>query len=123
MAAPNIASLTTITGETAVTALSTTGATVVLNNAAASGAALKVNFIRVTNVDGTNSATITLTYNSADDGAGTAYALASTVTVPADAAIDILTEGPIYLEEDRSLVATASAANDLVVVVSYEDLS
>jgi hypothetical protein len=32
-------------------------------------------------------------------------------------------DAPLYLREDSSLGATASAANDLEVVVSYEEIS
>lgn len=124
MAAPNLLNPTTITGETNHVALTDTSATVVLNNAASSGKLLKVVQLRVTNVDGTNAAAITLSRNTADDGAGTAYRLASTIDVPADAAIDLITgDAPVFLEEDQSLVATASAGNDLEVVVSYLDIS
>ena len=29
----------------------------------------------------------------------------------------------VYLEEDRSIVATAGSANDLEIVISYEEIS
>lgn len=123
MAAPDIVDVTSILGKSTATALSTTNATTVLNNPALSNKVLKVNLIRVTNVDGTVVAEITITYNSEDDGGGTAYALASTITVPADAAIDIITkESSFWLEEDKSIVATAGAANDLEVFISYEEM-
>lgn len=124
MAAPNIVNVATITGKTAYVKLSSTSATTVLSNAASSNKVFKVNFIQVANVDGTTAANITLTINSEDDGGGTAYALASTISVPADASFLALDKNSaMYLEEDRSIVATASAANDLEVVVSYEEIS
>ncbi len=124
MAAPNIVNVATITGKTAYVKLSSTSATTVLSNAASSNKVFKVNFIQVANVDGSNAANITLTINSEDDGGGTAYALASTISVPADASFLALDKNSaMYLEEDRSIVATASAANDLEVVVSYEEIS
>lgn len=126
MAAPNWAAASGLNVEfkSNNVALSTTSATVVLNNAASSGLSLKVVSLRATNEDGTNPCEITLTRNSADDGAGTAYDLASTIDVPADTAIDLITEDtPVALEEDSSLVATAENANDIVITVSYWEVS
>lgn len=124
MAAPNLLSPTTITGKTTFVALTTTSATSVLSNAASSNKVLKVNSIVVSNVDGTNSAAITLSVYSAAALAGTAYRIASTITVPADASIVLVDKtNPIYLEENMSIGAAASVANDLEIVCSYEDIS
>lgn len=124
MAAPNIASPTTITGKTAVVNLSTTSATAVVSNAASSGKVFKVNTLIVSNVDGTNNANITISYYSQDDIGGTATEIVSTVSVPADSTLVVIGKDTyIYLEEDRSLGATASAANDLKVICSYEEIS
>jgi hypothetical protein len=124
MAAPNIAKVApTITGKSATLAL-TTSAQALLNNAASSGKVLKVNTIIITNIDGTNDATVTLNIYTQDDLGGTAQAIASTITVPADAALVIIDkQSVIYLEEDRSLGALASANSDLVALISYEDIS
>tara|TARA_A100001011_G_scaffold122239_1_gene129016 strand:- start:101 stop:475 length:375 start_codon:yes stop_codon:yes gene_type:complete len=124
MTAPNIVNVATITAKTAYVDLSSTNATTVLSNAASSNKVFKVNTCIIANVDPSNSADITLTINSEDDGGGTAYAIASTVLVPSDSSLVIIDgNSKIYLEEDRSLVATASAANDLEVIISYEELS
>ena len=124
MAAPNIVDVGTITGKTTYTALSSTSATTVLNNAASSGKVFKVNSLVVANVDGATAADITITVNSADDGAGTAYALAKTISVPADASLIVIDKSTaVYQEEDRSIVATAGSANDLEIVISYEEIS
>ena len=124
MTAPNIVDVGTITGKTTYAALSTTSATTVLNNAASSGKVFKVNSLVVANVDGATAADITITVNSADDGAGTAYALANTISVPADASLIVIDKSTaVYLEEDRSIVATAGSANDLEIVISYEEIS
>lgn len=123
MAAPNLRDVTSILGKTAALSLADTSATVLLNNAAASNKVLKVNSIIVANDDGINAANITLSYNSEDDGGGTAFNLAFTVQVLPDVAIVLIgKDTPIYLEEDRSLVVTASAGGDLDVVCSYEEL-
>ena len=124
MAAPNIAQLGTVTGKTATVALSTTSATAVVNNAASSGKCFRVVSLYVSNVDGTSAADISINVYSQDDIGGTAYALCSTVSVPADASLIVITkETPIYLEEDKSIGATAGTANDLVVVAAYEEIS
>jgi len=79
-----------------------------------------VTSIIVSNDDGTNDAAITLTYNNQDDGGGTAFSLATTVTVPADGSIVLIDKNTaIHLEEDTSLVVMASAASDLDVVCNY----
>ena len=124
MAAPNIVNVTTITGKSAVVDLTTTAATAVVSNAAASGKVFKINSLVVSNVDGTNAADITVSYYSEDDIGGTATQIVSTVSVSADTTLVVIDKNTsIYLEEDRSIGATASAANDLKVVVSYEEIS
>jgi hypothetical protein len=118
MAAPNLLSPTTITGKTAVIAVGTSETNVV-ENAAASGKVMKINSLIISNVDGTNAADITVdVYRST-----TAYKLCSTVAVPADASLVVITkESPIYLEEGDTLRATASAASDLEAICSYEEI-
>ena len=124
MAAPNIVNVTTITGKSAVVDLTTTAATAVVSNAAASGKVFKINSLIVSNVDGTNAADITISYYSAAAIGGTATQIVSTVSVSADTTLVVIDKNTsIYIEEDRSIGATASAANDLKVVVSYEEIS
>jgi hypothetical protein len=124
MAAPNIVSVTTITGKTAVVDLSTTNATAVVSNAASSGKVFKINSLIVSNVDGSSAADITISLYSEDDIGGTATQIVSTVSVPADATLVVIDKSTgLYLEEDKSIGATASAASDLKVVCSYEEIS
>ena len=124
MAAPNMVNVTSIIGKTATADLTTTNATLVVENVAASGKVLKINSLVVSNVDGTNNASITISYYSEDNIGGTATQIANTVVVPADASLVVIDKSTaIYLEEDRSIGATASAANDLKVVCSYEEIS
>ena len=123
MAAPNIVGVTTITGKTTYLSLADTNATVLLSNAASSGKVFKVNSIIVANDDGTNTAAITVTINDAAAGGGTAYNLASTIDVVADSTLVVIDKASsIYLEEDKSIVVTASAGGDLDVVCSYEEI-
>jgi hypothetical protein len=124
MAAPNIVNVTTITGKSAVVDLTTTSATAVVSNAAASGKVFKINSLVVSNVDGTNAADITISYYSEDDIGGTATEIVSTISVPADASLVVIDKNTsIYLEEDRSIGATAGTASDLKVLVSFEEIS
>ena len=124
MAAPNIVNVATITGKTATVALSTTSATTLVSNAASSGKVFKINMIQVANVDGTNACDVTVDMHSAASGGGTAYSLVATVSVGADSSLVALDKNTaIYLEEDRSITATAGTANDLEVIVSYEEIS
>jgi hypothetical protein len=117
MTAPNIVNVVTITGKTAVLAV-TTSATAIVTNSAASGKVFKVNALYVSNVDGTNNADINVDiYRSS-----TAYHIAKTVSVPADATLDIISKS-IYLEEGDSLRLTANADSDLEAVCSYEEIS
>jgi len=124
MAAPNIVNVTTITGKTDQVSLTTTSATAVVSNAASSGKVFKINSLVVSNVDGLSAADITIAVYSEDDIGGTATELVSTVSVPADASLVVIDKNTsLYLEEDMSIGATAGTANDLKVVVSYEEIS
>lgn len=124
MTAPNIVNVSAITGKTDLIALSSTAQTTLVSNAAASGKVIKINMIQVANVDGSNACDVTVDIHSAASGGGTAYSLVSTVSVPADASLVALDKGTaLYLEEDRSITATAGTASDLEVIVSYEEIS
>ena len=124
MAAPNIVNVTTITGKTNVVDLTTTNATLVVENTAGSNKVFKINSLVVSNVDGTNAADITVSLYSEDNIGGTATQIVSTVSVPADASLVVIDKNTsIYLEEDKSIGATAGSASDLKVVVSYEEIS
>ena len=124
MANPNIAAVTGIYGNTSTTALSSTSATSIVSNAASSGKVYKINSLIVANVDGTNAADITINIYSAAALGGTATAVASTISVPADASLIIIDKTTaIYLLEDKSIGAIAGAANDLVVTCSWEEIN
>lgn len=124
MAAPNIVNVSTITGKTAKVALTTTSQTTLVSNAASSNQVFKINMIQVANVDGANACDVTVDVHSAASGGGTAYSLASTISVPADASLVVLDKNTaLYLEENTSITATAGTASDLEVLVSYEEIS
>ena len=124
MAAPNIVNVSSILGKTAVVALSSTSQTTLLSNAASSDDVLKVNMIQVANVDGTNASDITIDVHSAASGGGTAFSLIATASVAADTSMVVLDKNTaIYLEENMSITATAGTANDLEVIISYEQIT
>ena len=124
MAAPNIVNVSTITGKSATVALTSTNATTLVSNAASSSKVFKINMIQIANVDGSNACDVTVDVHSQDDGGGTAYSLVSTISVPADASLVVVDKGTaLYLEEDKSITATAGTASDLEVIVSYEEIS
>ena len=114
MTAPNIVNVATITGKTSVLAV-TTSATAIVTNSGSSGQVYKINALYVSNIDGTNNADLNVDlYRSS-----TAYHIAKTVNVPADATLDVISKS-IYLEEGDSLRLTANANSDLEAVCSYE---
>ena len=131
MAAPNIASLTTITGKTTYLTPGGTSAVVLLPNAANSNKVFKINQIVAANVNGTNAVDCTVAIytngavaqGSAPSG-GTAFPIASTISVPADASLIVVdkTTG-LYLEEGTSITVTSGTASQLTFSVSYEDMS
>ena len=124
MANPNIVNVTDIRGKTVVADLTTTNSTLVVENVAASGKVFKINSLIVSNVDGSSAADITINLFSEDNIGGTGTQIVSTVSVPADASLVVIDKSTsIYLEEDRSIGATASASNDIKVVCSYEEIS
>ena len=124
MANPNIVDVTNILGNNSLTALTTTNATSIINNAASSGKVYKVNSIVVANVDGSAAADVTISIYSEDDLGGTAFQIVSTLSVPADASVIVTDKSTgFYLKEDQSVGATAGTASDLVVTASWEEIN
>ena len=127
MAAVNIMNATSIYGKTTYYVPSGTSAVVLLANAAASSTVMKINEITATNTTGTAANTTVSIYTngavaqgSAPSG-GTAYPIAGTISVPANAALivsDKLTA--FYLEEGVSISVTSGTASAITYTVSYE---
>jgi hypothetical protein len=119
MAAPNMRSPTTITGKVAGVAVGNTATTLVAN-AAASGKIIKLNSIQIANIN-TGVATVDIDIYK---GNATAFRLAKGVSIPANSAWQPAGKlSGLYLEENDTLRATASAASYLEAVVSYEEIS
>ena len=123
MANPNIVSVASIYGRTLYTNNVSTSASPIVVNSSSSGRIYKINSLIVANIDGTNSADITVTLRNA--AGGTTYStIANTVAVPADATLVLISkDSSIYLEEDMSLYVLASVAGDLSATCSYEEIS
>ena len=127
MAAVNIMNATSIYGKTTYYVPSGTSAVVLLANAAASSTVMKINEITATNTTGTAANTTVSIYTngavaqgSAPSG-GTAYPIAGTISVPANAALivsDKLTA--FYLEEGVSISVTSGTSSAITYTVSYE---
>jgi hypothetical protein len=74
----------------------------------------------VANVDGSSNAGITITLTDGSDAV--LSTLASTVSVPADASLEIVAN-KVIMKQSQKLRATASAANDLEVTVSALEIT
>ena len=131
MANPNIAALTTLTGNTTYLTPSGTTAVVLLPNAASSGQVFRINQIVAANVNGSSAVDTTVSIytngavaqGSAPSG-GTAYPIASTISVPADASLIIVDKTTaLYLMEGTSISVTSGTASGITYSVSYEVIS
>jgi len=131
MANPNILAATTAYGTTTYFTPSGTTAVVLLANAASSGKVYKINQIVAANVNGSSavSATVSIYTNgavaqgSAPSG-GTAYPIASAISVPATASLIVVDKTTsIYLQEGTSISVTSGTANGITYSISYEDMS
>lgn len=125
MANPNIVGVSVINGETETSNVSTTGTQLAHNNpSVAANRVFKVNVLSISNVDSINDADITVAVRTDLDSTPVAKHLVKTVTVPADSTLIVIDKNTsIYLKENMDLYLTASAANDLEAVVSYEIIS
>ena len=74
----------------------------------------------VANVDGSSNAGITITLTDGSDAV--LSTLASTVSVPADASLEIVAN-KVIMKQSQKLRATASAANDIEVTVSALEIT
>ena len=118
MAHPNLNNPTNVEGLSLAAAVGTS-ATTIVSNGAASSATIRVVSMYVANVDGSSAADVTVRLATGTN----AWSIASTVSVPADATVEVISGRPLYLKEGDSLTATASAAGDLEAVVSYERIT
>ena len=130
MAAPNIVNVATITGKTYYDALADTNLTSLVLTSATSVKVLKINMLIASNGDGSAAATVDVAYHPSTTTAvgstvsSTGYHIAKTVSVPADSSLVIISKDTaIYMEESSVLAVKASVADDIDIVVSYEEIS
>jgi len=131
MANPNLLAATTAYGTTTYYTPTGITAVVLLPNAASSGKVLKINQIVAANVNGTSAVdtTVSIYTNGAvaqgnAPSGGTAYPIASTVSVPADASLIVVDKTTaIYLMEGTSITVTSGTASGITYSISYEDMS
>jgi hypothetical protein len=119
MSAPNIVNVTAIVGNTAVQSV-TTSATAIVTNSSSSGKVYKLNCIVVSNIDSSNSATITVDlYRSS-----TAYNLVTNVIVATNTSFTPIDKSlSLYLLEGDSIRLTANANSRLQAVCSWEEIA
>ena len=123
MANPNIVNVTSIYGNIANVSLTTTSATSLASNASSSGVVFKVDNIVVANTTG-SAANITINVYSAAALGGTAYPIASSISVPAYSTLIVTDKSTaFYLMENMSVGATAGTASALVATISWEAIS
>ena len=117
MTAPNIVSVGTITGKTAVAAnIATSPSAATLTNGTGSDDVYKVNAILVSNIASTAADTTVSVFlrRSAAD-----YYIVNSIDVPQKSTLDVLNK-PIYLEEGDAIWLQAGDINALDALVSYE---
>ena len=120
MANPNIYNVSSILGVTVQAALTTTLTTEIIT-AVASNHVYKINSITVANIDGTSAADVSVFITKSG---GSPIAIASTISIPADASLSLIDKNSgFYLQEGDNIEAGASAAGDLTITISYEDIS
>lgn len=118
MANPNIASLTTAYGNTAIQVCSTTTANIV-QNASSSNKIVKINTITIANIN-TAAASVSVELNQA----GSNVFLVRSVSIPANSSMVILgKDTAIYLLENHSIQITAGANATMHAVCSFEEIS
>lgn len=125
MANPDIVNVSSIVGGNAAWALTNTITTTLLTVSA--DVIVKINSLIVTNIHGTNAATVSVDVNGMGSGAqGVTVSgplatcrLASTMNVPADDSL-VLIDKPIYLMEADVLRGGASATSTLELFASFE---
>jgi hypothetical protein len=119
MANPNLINITSIYGDTAYDANISTSDDAIISVSA--NKLVKINSLLISNIDGTNAASITATVKDSSDNV-LGY-IAKTITVPPDSTLVLISKDTtIYLKETQKLTLDASVASDLSAVCSYEEL-
>jgi hypothetical protein len=119
MSAPNIVQVSNIIGNTEVQAV-TTSATAITTNSSGSNKVYKINCLIVSNIDSSNTATLTVDlYRS-----GTAYTIINQLPVSINTSYTPIDKTlRLYLLEGDTLRLTANANSRLQAVCSWEEIS
>jgi hypothetical protein len=114
MANPNIVGITSLYGKSISVGITTTSVVGILTNTNNSNKVFKINTIRA--------ADISVGFSTV--GAATTQFLARTISVPGDASLVVVDKtSSFYLEENQQITAQASAANDIDMFISYEEIT
>lgn len=123
MANPNLNTPSYCYANNALVSLTTTTETAIVSNAASSGKVFLFDSVVVSNTSAA-SADVTVTIYAAATNTGTAYKIASTITVPAKSTLVVVSKTTgLNLKESQSLYATASVASALTVTAFYKEFS
>lgn len=118
MSAPNLLGSTTVTGKTALSALTTATANVI-TNAASSSTVVKLDNIVLANYTGN-----TVSANVMINRSSTAYYVGGAISIPANSTLVLLgKDTSLYLEEGDVLQANVSANTSVSFSAGYELIS
>lgn len=118
MANPNLVNVTSIVGNTEVSALTTTTGNIVTNSAA-SNTVVKLNLVSVSNYS--NAA---ITSNVMMNRSSTNYYLVGSVSVPANSTLVVISKDQsLYMLEGDVLQANVSANSSASMIASFETLA
>ena len=121
MAAPNIVGVTTIVGFTTAINLTTALPTVLVSNAAGSGAVLKINNITLSNVTNSTVGYATVRTHTEAAGLGVSFSLSSNIGIATGTSLVLMDkESSIYVEEGRSITVQVNPINTIHASCSYE---
>jgi hypothetical protein len=121
MAAPNLVNTTSIIGRTTAYAVTESLATTGVQNPANSN-----KLLRLSTIIAANKSAATVALSVTHFRASTHRYIASTIPVPANASIVILSKvdgGGLNLEEGDAIHALAGAAGALDLLISYEEIA
>jgi hypothetical protein len=118
MSSPNIVNVTTIYGNTAVSAITTVTSNI-LTNSANSNSVIKLNNIIIANYTSNNIGTTVILNRSSSS-----HYLAGNITVPANSTLVVLGKDTgIYMLEGDIIQASATANTSASFIASYEVIS
>ena len=115
MAAPNILTISTVTGKTALSTLSTATSNII-TNAAASNTVNKLNEVVITNYSASN-----ITANVLMNRSSSTFFLSGNIAIPAYSALVVVAKDTqLYMEEGDVLQANVSTNSAGHIYASYE---